>query len=187
MAEGADRSSEGTFDRRYERVARRLIDAGVRPNHVTFLQIPVFIGMAWAAWTAQPWWYFGLSWLVIILDGGDGILARVGRLDSKSGEILDATMDTVGVAVVLWGAAQFQPQFTIPLAVLFVLNVLLYLQNNPLPDKAVSYVRGPIIIGVVAPDTMVVSLAITLGITSFLLVARMPRLIKALATRTPAP
>lgn len=167
-------SGEGTYDRRYTRLAHRLLDMGVRPNHFTLLQIPVFAGMIWAAWTDAPWWFFSLSWLVIVLDGGDGILARVGGLQSRAGAILDATMDTAGVAVVLWGASRFHPDAAAWFLLLFVLNGALYLQNARLDEKVVSYVRGPIILTVTFPDVLVIGIAMTLLVTVFLLVVRVP-------------
>ncbi len=170
----AEHSEEGTYDRRWERLAKRFLDMGIRPNHFTLLQVPVFVGMAYAAIHGDVWLFFGLSWLVIILDGGDGILARVGGLQSKAGAVLDSVMDTVGIAVVLWAASLFAPEFTPWFIALFVGNVLLYLQNMRFHEKVVSYVRGPIIVGVAVPDTMLVSIVITLGITLFLLFMRLP-------------
>jgi phosphatidylglycerophosphate synthase len=176
----SETTGEGTYDRRWERTARRFLDAGVKPNHFTLLQIPVFMGLVWAALAGLPWWFFGLSWFVIILDGGDGILARVGNLQSRSGAILDAAMDTTGIAVVLWGASRFQPDWTVAFAALFVFNVVLYLQNGLLDEKVVSYVRGPIILAVTIPDVVAVAVAMTMLISAFLFAVRVPATVRAL-------
>lgn len=175
----AETTGEGTYDRRYERIARRFLSAGIRPNHLTLLQIPVFAGMVWAALEGRPWWFFGLSWSVIVLDGGDGILARVGNLQSRSGAILDAAMDTTGIAVVLWGASRFHPDWTAAFLVIFLVNVLLYLQNGLLDEKVVTYVRGPIILAVTFPDVVVMAVAMTGLIGLFLLFVRLPATVRA--------
>lgn len=179
------RSEEGTFDRRYERVARWCLDHGIRPNHLTFLQVPVFTGMVWAALTGEPWWFFGLSWFVVLLDGGDGILARVGGMQSRAGALLDAGMDTVGIAVVMWGASRFFLDWAAwVLAGLFVLNLLLYGQNQILGEKVVSYVRGPVIVPIVVPDMLYVGLGMAGLIGLWLLAWRVPGTVRALASRT---
>ncbi len=186
MSDGAKKSKEGTYDRRFERVAHWLLARGVRPNHFTFAQIPVFAAMIWSALSGQTWWFFGLSWFVILLDGGDGILARVGNLQSRTGAILDASFDTFGIAVVLGGAAQFFPEVGALLWTLFVLNGLLFLQNALLGAKVVSYVRGPVLVGVAWPEAMFGSLVVVYVIVLWLLVAKTPatlRHVAALRTR----
>lgn len=176
------RSQEGTFDRRYERVARWCLDRGIRPNHLTFLQVPVFSGMVWAALQGEAWWFFGLSWLVVVLDGGDGILARVGGLHSRAGALLDAGMDTLGVAVVLWGASRFFPDWTGGVLLgLFTLNLLLYGQNQVLDEKVVSYVRGPVLVPVVVPDMLYVGLGMASLVGLWLLFWRVPATARTLA------
>ncbi len=184
MSGGAKRSGEGTYDRRFERIAHWLLDRGVRPNHFTFAQIPVFAGMIWAAANTQTWWFFALSWFVILLDGGDGILARVGNLQSRTGAILDASFDTFGIAVVLGGAAQFFPEAAALFWTLFVLNGILFLQNALLANKVVSYVRGPILVGIAWPDAMFGSLVLVYVIVVWLLVAKTPECIRQLAARS---
>lgn len=186
---GHRRSEEGTFDRRYERAARWCLDRGIRPNHLTFLQIPVFAGMGWAALNGEPWWFFGLSWFVVLLDGGDGILARVGGLHSRLGALLDAGMDTLGIAVVMWGASRFFPDWAGPVLLgLFVLNLLLYSQNQVLGEKVVSYVRGPVIVPIVVPDTLYLGLGLAAFTGLWLFLWRVPRTVRFLiAGRIGAP
>jgi phosphatidylglycerophosphate synthase len=161
------------FDQPFETAAKWLLSRGVHPNHFTFMQIPIFAGMIWAADAGQNWWFFGLSWAVIVLDGGDGILARVGKMESRTGAILDAVMDTIGIAVVLWGASQFFPEISWAYLVLFLLNGIMYAQNAVLEQKWVAYVRGPIMIPVVAPDTIVFGLFIALTTVIFLFTWRL--------------
>lgn len=188
MTQGARRSSHGTFDRRYERVAKWFLAHGVRPNHLTFLQVPVFAVMVWAALEGRPWTFFGFSLFVILLDGGDGILARVGGMQSRAGAILDASMDTLGIAVVLWCAAQFYG-FGWALVALFLLNALLYGQNMVLDEKVVSYMRGPVIAPIIVPDSLYFALAIAFITVGWLLLWRVPRTLRILAGRPvpPAP
>lgn len=168
------------FDKPFENAARWLLAKGVHPNHFTFLQIPVFVAMIWAGNAGNGWALFGLAWIPVILDGGDGILARVGRLESRAGAILDAVMDTVGIAVVLWGASQFFPGISWMYPLLFMLNGLLFAQNALLEEKWLGYVRGPVMIPVVAPDTIVLAMVMAFVTVSFLLLWRLPRTYKVL-------
>lgn len=192
-------SPEGTYDRRFERWARWLLERGVHPNHFTFLQLPVFLVEIEAALHPGevPWrWIFALSTvLVIVLDGGDGILARVGKLQSKSGAVLDATFDTLGIAIILWGASQFaaadhpdmQRFYTQWLMFLFFGNMVLFLQNALLEEKVIGYLRGPVVIGVAIPPLLLGGLLVPSVIIAFLVVWRAPATLRALARHVPLP
>ncbi|MGB0652503.1 MAG: CDP-alcohol phosphatidyltransferase family protein [Thermoplasmatota archaeon] len=166
------RTEEGTFDGPFTVAARWLLARGVHPNHFTFAQAPVFGFMIWSALEGHAWTFFALSWFVILLDGGDGILARTGNLQSRAGAILDATFDTVGIAVVLFGAALFFPEYQWWMLALFVGNGLLFLQNALLETKVVSYVRGPIIVAVAWPQAIHGSLFAACFTVAWLLLAR---------------
>lgn len=168
-------SEENAFDGRFERMAAWLLARGVRPNHLTVAQLPVFAAEIWAALAGHPWIFVGLIVFVIFLDGMDGILARVGGLQSHAGALLDASFDTVGIAIVLWGAGRFNPEAEMIYYALFGGNLLLYVQNQFLDEKMVSYVRGPVLASVVFPDTLLLALFIPSFILVWLMVARLPR------------
>ena len=175
------RKNESAFDRWFVPIARWLLAKGVHPNHFTFLQVPVFAFTIVAA--LEGWnWPFVLTILgVMVLDGGDGILARVGNLQSKSGAVLDAMFDTMGIAIMVWGATQFFPEVEGWLLLLFAANVLLFLQNSVLGDKVVSYVRGPVVAAVAFPQLLLGAMIVATFTVTFLLLARMPRLSVAVA------
>ncbi len=169
--------AEGTYDRRFDSIAKALLARGVRPNHFTFSQIPVFALQIYAALqgtTGWRWTFVALIALLIILDGGDGILARVGNLQSKSGAVLDSTFDTLGIAIVMWGAARFFPEAETWLMFLFLGNTLLYLQNALLEHKVIAYIRGPVLSAVAFPETLFMAMWVAAIITVWLLVARLP-------------
>lgn len=168
------RSKEGNFDRPFVAGAKWLIARGVKPNHITFLQIPVFYFMWQAGLDLDRYLFFGLAWLLVVLDGLDGIVARVGGMASRSGALLDAVFDTMSIALVLWGAIRFHPDQTALWIVLFGLNVLLYLQNMVLEEKVVSYVRGPVLMAIALPDLLWLSIAGGLTIVTWLLMTRVP-------------
>jgi phosphatidylglycerophosphate synthase len=175
------RKNESAFDRWFVPAAKWLLAKGVHPNHFTFLQVPVFAFTVVAA--LKGWnWPFVLTILgVMVLDGGDGILARVGNLQSKSGAVLDAMFDTLGIAIMIWGATQFFPQAESWLLLLFLANALLFLQNSVLGGKVVSYVRGPVVAAVAFPEVLLGALLVATFTVTFLLLARMPRLMVAVA------
>ena len=174
-------SGEGQYDRDWEKPARWMLARGVHPNHFTLLQIPVFALQVIAA--LQQWrWTFVLSILfVVVLDGGDGILARVGRLQSKVGAVLDALFDTVGITIVLLGAALFEPDAQTWLFALLLGNFLLLVQNAILEQKVIAYLRGPILGGIAFPEIMPGALVLCTAVLCFLILVRGAATIHALA------
>lgn len=177
----ARRQEESAFDATFTAAARWLLARGVHPNHFTFLQIPVFAFTIFAA--VQQWaWPFALTTVfVMVLDGGDGILARVGGLQSKTGAVLDAMFDTLGIAILVWGTTKFFPAAEDWLLLLFLANVLLFLQNSLLDDKMVSYVRGPLVAAVVFPQILLGALLLNSFTVTFLLLMRIRPTIRAMA------
>lgn len=182
----ARRSREGTYDRTFGRAAMWLLDRGIHPNHFTFLQIPVFAVQILAALEGWRWTFVLLIALLIILDGGDGILARVGGMQSRAGAILDSTFDTLGIAIVMWGAAQFFPAAEAWLLFLFLGNTVLYLQNALLGEKVIAYIRGPVLAAVAFPDALLAGLAVGSFIITWLLVMRLPSTWRALNGQAPS-
>lgn len=179
-------SEQGIYDALFARPARWLLARGVHPNHLTFLQLPVFVLQILAA--VQSWRYaFAYSTLlIIVLDGGDGILARVGRLQTRAGAVLDSTFDTLGIAIVMWGAARFYPEQATWLMFLFLGNVVLFLQNALLNEKVIAYLRGPIAIAVAYPDALAGGLMVPTVVIVVLLCLRTPATLRALAQKAPA-
>jgi phosphatidylglycerophosphate synthase len=177
---------EDVYDGSFARPARWLLGRGVHPNHLTFLQIPVFALQIVAAVHGWSHVFAYSTILIIILDGGDGILARVGRLQTKAGAVLDSTFDTLGIAIVMWGATRFYPEQTTWLMFLFLGNIVLFLQNALLNEKVIAYLRGPIVIAVAYPDTLAGGLLIPTVVIVVLLAMRTPATLRALAQKTPA-
>jgi len=173
--------NESAFDRTFVPAARWMLRHGVHPNHFTFLQVPVFAFTILAA--EEGWnWPFALTiLLVMVLDGGDGILARVGNLQSRTGAILDAVFDLLGIAILLWGCTLFFPHEGGWIMALLLANGLLFLQNALLGDKVVSYVRGPMVGAVAFPQALPAALVVASVTVGFLLVVRAGSSWKALA------
>lgn len=179
-----ERSKSHAFDRPFERAAQWLLDRGAKPNHLTFLQLPVLAWMVLATLQGNHWLFFGLSWTIIVLDGADGIMARVGGTQSRSGAILDAILDTLGILVVLWAASVFIPAQAWAWWTLVGLNAALYAQNVVVEEKVVSYVRGPVILAIVFPDVLWLAIVGTLLITVWLIVTRLPAMFGAISDRS---
>lgn len=177
---GLRRSRKGTFDGPFVRVAKWLLARGVHPNHFTFAQLPVFGIEIWAAMEGHRWLFVSTILLIMALDGGDGILARVGKLESKQGAILDSTFDTFGIAIIMWSAAQFFPQYEPWFLWFFLGNGLIYLQNAVLNEKMVSYVRGPVILAIAWPGFIYGGLALAAFCIGWIFIMRLPRTIRGL-------
>jgi cysteinyl-tRNA synthetase len=172
--------NESAFDRTFVPAAKWLLARGVHPNHFTFLQVPVFAFTILAAVQGWAWPFVLTTVFVMILDGGDGILARVGNLQSRTGAILDAVFDTLGIALLLWGTTKFHPDAEGWIMLLFLANVLLFLQNALLDEKVVSYVRGYMVAMVAFPQVVLPALVLASFNVLFLLVVRARRSFKAL-------
>ena len=112
-----------------------------------------------------------------------GVLARVGKLETKAGAVLDALFDTIGITVVLLGAIRFEPSAKVWLIALLAGNFVLLVQNALLEQKALGYLRGPVLIGVAVPATMLGGLAIASVTLAWLFVTRLPQTWKALNYR----
>jgi phosphatidylglycerophosphate synthase len=173
-------TDESAFDRTFVPAAKWLLARGVHPNHFTFLQVPVFAFTILAAVQGWAWPFVLTTVFVMILDGGDGILARVGNLQSRTGAILDAVFDTLGIALLLWGTTKFHPDAEGWIMLLFLANVLLFLQNALLDEKVVSYVRGYMVAMVAFPQVVLPALVLASFNVLFLLVMRARRSFKAL-------
>jgi phosphatidylglycerophosphate synthase len=178
--------NESVFDRRFVPAAKWLLAHGVHPNHFTFLQIPVFAFTILAALKGWNWPFALTTVFVMVLDGGDGILARVGNLQSRTGAILDAVFDLTGIAILMWGATKFFPEAEAWIMLLFLANVLLFLQNALLGDKVISYVRGPVVGAVAFPQVLPAALVVCTVTVGFLLVVRSRRSWTALVRPTSA-
>lgn len=174
------------YDGPFASAARKLLAWGVHPNHFTLLQLPVLALQMVAALEGWRWTFVLLIFAIILLDGGDGILARVGRLESRAGAILDALFDLVGIVVVLWGATHFFPDESAWIMTLLFGNLALFAQDAILEEKVIAYIRGPILLSVLVPQTLVVALVMSSLILGFLLVARLPATVRALGKQIPA-
>ncbi len=107
---GASLRIGGAFVRARDRVARRLIALGLTPNHVTLIGFGVTVGAAYClargASQQVPYfrfhagpvgWWPALAAVFLILAGAcdmlDGAVARVGKLGTRAGGVLDSSVD----------------------------------------------------------------------------------------------
>ncbi len=157
--------------------ARFLSRLGVRPNHLTLAQIPVYAIMIHAGFQGRLVAFAVWQMLIIVLDGMDGTLARRMGVQSRRGAYLDAVFDLFGIVVVMIVAIYTHPAYTAPLLALFLVNFLLYYQNYRLDEKAVSFVRGPVVLGILAefywPGVLSFAIGVPLVATLLILVVRM--------------
>lgn len=154
----------------------------VRPDHITFLQIPVYAAMMWTGFRATNdnitlIWIFGwLQVLAFLIDGADGILARRTGTVSRRGHLLDEIFDIAGIGITIWiisihhgGKAQW-------LLALLVVNFLVYIQNEIQGTKSITYTRGPLTLGFVFeyyfPGLLAVGIALPLVFGVLLLFSR---------------
>lgn len=163
-------------DEVFDWIARFLYRHGVRPNHLTLAQVPVYVLMIYTGFTGRLFTFAILQLLVILLDGLDGTVARRMGIQSRAGAYLDAVFDLFGIVLVMVVAIWVHPLYTIGIVALLLSNLLLYYQNYLLDEKAVSYVRGPIVLGIVAetywPGVLTFVIAVPLVVTVAILLVR---------------
>jgi hypothetical protein len=152
----------------------------VRPNHVSFLQIPVYAAMLYAGYyatTEAMIWIFGwLQVLAFLIDGADGILARRTGTVSRRGHLLDEIFDIAGIGITILVVSLHFPQFTPWLFGLLMINFFVYIQNEIQGTKSITYTRGPLTIGFVFeqyfPGVVQIGIALPLVFGILLLFSR---------------
>lgn len=150
-------------------LARRLIRAGVTPNHLTFLGFLMTAGagccLAWGASQQVPYfrgaagpvgWSPVLAAVFLILAGAcdmlDGAVARLGNMSTRFGQILDSVFDRFSDMAIYIGCAwHFAWQGNVTYQMLAVLALchaclISYVKaraENIIPDCSVGYwMRG---------------------------------------------
>ncbi|MBI2077121.1 MAG: CDP-alcohol phosphatidyltransferase family protein [Euryarchaeota archaeon] len=151
---GLGKEREKVFDA----LAWRLHRMGVRPDHISFLQVPVYAGMIYSAYEswrdpAVNWgllWTFGwLQVFAFLIDGADGILARRTGQVTREGHLLDALFDIAGIGITIWAVYIHYPQLGSWLLALLLVNFFVYIQNEIQGTKSITYTRGPVTIAFV--------------------------------------
>lgn len=168
-------------EKRFDALAWRLHRVGLRPDHLTFLQTPVYAGLVYSAYRAklEPAFlllFAGLQLVVVLLDGMDGILARRTGTVSRRGHLLDSLFDIVGIGVTLWAVNYLYPSLGQWAFLLLFVNFLVYVQNEIQGTKAITYTRGPVTIGLLLerfyPGVLLVGLLLPLALGLILMVTR---------------
>lgn len=137
----------GIIDERFfAPLAALLVRRRVRPSHLTLLQAPVFAlqlktgleGSLFAFW----------CWMAVgtILDGADGVYARLSNQVSAAGKQLDAAFDLLGIGVVLTVAAALHQDVAVWCMLVGAANVVLFFRPAR-RRRAGPFNRGPIVLG----------------------------------------
>jgi len=90
-------------------VARGLLRVGVRPNHVTVAGALLTVGAGVAIAAGRAWWPMAAGFIVAAgaCDLLDGLVAKLGRLESRFGAVLDSVCDRVSDTALYLGAAAY--------------------------------------------------------------------------------
>lgn len=134
-------------DKIFDAIARGLYRVGIRPNHLTLAQVPIYGLMVYEGFRGNLVLFGVYQIVIMVLDGMDGTLARRMGIASRSGAILDAVFDLAGIVLVVIVAAHIHPDYAFWLYLTLATNLALYGQNYLLDEKAVSYIRGPVVLG----------------------------------------
>lgn len=137
----------GFIDERvFERLANLLVRWRVTPSHLTLLQAPVYLLQLRSGLDGdllQFWFWVSLG---IVLDGADGVYARLSNQVTAAGARLDAIFDLAGLAIVLMVTAVLHPATAVWCVLVGAANVLLCLQPSR-RLRAGPFNRGPIVLG----------------------------------------
>lgn len=173
---GVGRDREKLFDNLAWWLHRR----GVRPNHVSVLQIPVYAAMLYVGYGADVpvmrWNFLALQVLAFVIDGADGILARRTGTVSRRGHLVDEFFDIAGIGITIWVVIIHHQELSQWLYGLLFVNFLVYIQNEIQGTKNITYTRGPLTLGfaleLYAPGLLIAGLALPLVIGVVLLFTR---------------
>lgn len=173
---GVGREREKLFDNLAWWLHRR----GVRPNHVSTLQIPVYAAMLYVGYgadtAAMRLNFLALQVLGFVIDGADGILARRTGTVSRRGHLVDEFFDIAGIGITIWVVALHHAEWSQWLYGLLIVNFLVYVQNEIQGTKNITYTRGPLTIGFAlepyAPGLLIAGIALPLLIGVVLLFTR---------------
>jgi len=95
-------------------LARALLRLGLRPNHITVVGTLLTIGAGMAIAAGRSSWHtWALGFLVAAgaCDLLDGAMAKLGRIESRFGAVLDSTCDRAGDAALYLGPALYFARF----------------------------------------------------------------------------
>lgn len=154
MAQEGDRMSMGQErEKIFDNLAWWVHRHGIRPDHISLLQVPVYAAMVYTGYyatTSAMIWTFGwLQVLTVVIDGADGILARRTGTVTRKGHLLDALFDISGIGLTLWVVSIHHAEYSSWLLLLLLVNFLVYIQNEIQGTKSVTYTRGPVTLGFV--------------------------------------
>lgn len=156
----------------FEPLAWTLHRAGVRPLHVTLLQLPVYAVQLWCGTHGAMAGLLAAAVAGIALDVADGMLARLTHQTSALGAVADTVADVLGIAVILLIAGIVYPYVTPWCVLLAVLNAAIVAVRGA--RRGVPFTRGPLTLGVVFEPTfhgaLWAGLAVPLGAAAVVLV-----------------
>lgn len=156
----------------FDNLAWRVHRAGVRPDHLTYLQAPFMAALAYTGYRHWLLAFAALQVLIIVIDGADGILARRTGTTTRRGHLLDSIFDILGIGVTLGVVVYLHSQYAAWAYGLLLVNFLVYIQNEIQGTKSVTYTRGPVTVGLLLEPYydrvllagLVIPLAIGLGL-----------------------
>lgn len=170
---------EKARDKVFNWFAGALHRLGVRPNHLTLGQIPIYALMVKSGFEGDLWAFGWYQVAIMVLDGMDGTLARRMGTASRSGAYLDAAFDIVGIILVVVVASHLYPSYAVWIWAALAANLALYAQNWHLDEKAVSYVRGPLVLAmyfeVMFPGIFWFGVMVPLVVSTIIVLTRLVR------------
>lgn len=135
-------------DRLMTPLAEALFTA-VHPNWISFVALLAGITAAWAVWQQLYWWGLAFWAANRILDGLDGVVARVHQKQSDFGGYLDLMLDYIIYLAVPLALVAAQPtpfHFWALLALFssYAVNLLSWTTLSAILEKRRWQIRGPV-------------------------------------------
>ena len=115
---------------------------GVTPNQVSALSLGVASGAGLSFFLGQPLLGGALVQMASVLDGSDGEIARLKKMESPFGGFLDSVFDRIGDSLILFGMSYFAwqvAQNTLPFGAGWTSLVLLVAMLAIIGNLMVSY------------------------------------------------
>lgn len=159
--------------KRYDQVMKPIseffhVKLGLQPNHVSF--IGFLIGLVAVALVLMELWQLGLvvMALSLLFDGIDGNIARMYRLESKTGEKLEILFDRSLEALLFFSfAIIFNIDFILVILVIYSVLVMTSLRDKTRFDPGLK--RIALLLGFLISFELILNLVFLVHLGSFML------------------
>ncbi|MDP7282278.1 MAG: CDP-alcohol phosphatidyltransferase family protein [Candidatus Undinarchaeales archaeon] len=121
---------------------KAIASLGIKPNHLTFLQLPFSLLMFYYLLTFNLSMGMLCAFFVLFFDSWDGVVARASNQESRWGHLFDKGADIFNIILILSAISVYSPQVRFLALSLIVINVLIFITNEIKEPFVYTAARG---------------------------------------------